>query len=428
MGDRISRELPGDENFSRIRGATRALSHPHFRIYFFGMLISFTGTWMQSVAQSWLVYKLTRSAWLLGLVGFVSQMPLFLLAPLGGVMADRHSRHRIVLATQAASMLQASALSALTLSGKVTFEAILVLALLLGLVNAFDMPARQAMMSQLVSPEDLTNAIALNSSAINMARLAGPALAGLFVDWFGEGFCFLLNALSYLIVILGLLRIRIEDPPPRASGSALQSLMEGFDYVRRAGAVRALLALVALVSLFGLSYMVLMPIFASKVLNGGPRALGTLMSSAGIGSLFAALWLASRPNAAGLGPIVGRAALAAGALLIAFSQSRNLLLSAALMMPIGFSLMMQMAGSNTLLQNLVPDRMRGRVISFYSMSLMGMTPFGSLLAGALASRIGAPNAVTLGGAICMAAALFFLLKLPGLEGLRTARRTADENG
>lgn len=418
--------MDDSRNPTRLKGAIRALSHPHFRIYFFGMLISFTGTWMQGVAQSWLVYKLTRSAWLLGLVGFVSQMPLFLLTPLGGVMADRHSRHRIVLATQAASMVQASALAALTLSGKVTFEAILVLALLLGLVNAFDMPARQAMMGELVSSEDLTNAIALNSSAINMARLAGPALAGFFVDWFGEGVCFLLNALSYLIVIIGLLSIRAGDPPSRDRSSALRSFREGLDYVLGSGPIRSVLALVALVSLFGLSYMVLMPIFASKVLNGGPRALGTLMSSAGVGSLAAALWLAARPSAVGLGSIVGKAAAAAGLLLIAFSQSRNLLLSTALMIPIGFSLMMQMAGSNTLLQSLVPDRMRGRIISFYSMSLMGMTPFGSLLAGALAARIGAPNTVALGGTVCLAAALAFLLKLPKLEGQLKAEPDLSE--
>jgi MFS family permease len=401
----------------RVRDTVRALRHRNYRIYFFGMLVSFTGTWMQSVAQGWLVYRLTGSAWLLGLVGFASQIPVFILAPFAGVMADRHSRHRIIIITQTVAMLQAFALAALTLGGVVTATAVFVLAVLLGVVNAFDLPTRQAFMVELVDREDLMNAIALNSSMIQGSRVIGPALAGVLVGWLGEGPCFLINAISYFAVLAGLFAIRVVRTNANPNdGTAFSHLREGFDYVRRTRQVRALLLLVAFVSIFGLPYMVLTPIFASEVLGGGPRALGLLLGAAGMGALAGALTLAARRRVHGLGRVVSFSVAGLGASLILFSLSRNLILSAALLVPVGFSLLLQMAASNTLVQSIVPDRMRGRLMSFYAMSLMGMAPFGSLLAGAVASHIGAPCTVAAGGALCVVASLFSWPRLGALSG------------
>lgn len=407
----------------RLRDTIRALRHRNYRIYFFALLVSFIGTWMQSVAQSWLIYRLTGSAWLLGLVAFMGQVPVFLLAPLGGVLADRHSRYRIILLTQALAMAQALALAGLTLSGRVTVSAVIALALALGIVNAFDLPTRQAFLSELVSRRDLMNAIALNSSMINGARIVGPALAGVIVAWLGEGLCFLLNGLSFIAVIAGLLAIRLDrKQSAQPDRSALSALKEGFDFVRSTRHVRALLMLVAFVSIFGLSYIVLMPIFADGVLGGGPRALGLLLGAAGIGALGGALTLAARREVHGLGRVVAVSVAAFGVMLVLFSLSRNLVLSIVLLVPIGFTLMLQMAASNTLLQSMVDDRLRGRVMSFYSMSLMGMSPFGSLLAGAVAARIGAPATVGAGGALCI---LISLASLASLSSLPSPDRVAD---
>jgi len=379
------------------------------------MLVSFTGTWMQGVAQSWLIYRLTGSAWLLGLVGFAGQVPVFLLAPLGGVIADRHSRHRIIIITQVLAMLQAFGLAALTLSGTVTVHAVFALAISLGAVNAFDLPARQSFMVELVPRSDLMNAIALNSSMIQASRVLGPALAGLLVGWLGEGACFLINGISYLAVIAGLFAIRVRSERASPDGTALAHLKEGFDYVRHTRPVRALLLLVALVSIFGLPYIVLMPIFASEVLKGGPRALGVLLGAAGVGALGGALTLAARRQVEGLGRVVALSVAVLGATLILFSLSRNLIVSALVLVPVGYSLLLQMSASNTLVQTMVPDRMRGRLMSFYAMSLMGMTPFGSLLAGAVASRVGAPTTVAAGGVFCLVGSLLFWSRLPHLR-------------
>jgi MFS family permease len=380
------------------------------------MLISFSGTWMQSVAQSWLVYRLTESAWLLGLTGFASQVPVFLVTPLAGVIADRHSRHRIVILTQVASMVQALLLAWLTLSGHVTVNSILALAVVLGIINAFDLPVRQSFLVELVGKQDLMNAISLNSTMVNGARIIGPAIAGLIVAWLGEGPCFLINGLSYAGVIVGLLAMRISGgQAQRPDGSALSDFIEGFDYVRSTKPVRVVLLLVALVSLCGLPYVVLMPIFASQVLGGGARVMGLLLGAGGLGALAGALTLAARPSARGLGRVVALSVAAFGILLVLFSFSTNLVLSIALLVPGGFTLMLQMSGSNTLLQTMVPDRMRGRVMSFYTMSLMGMTPFGSLLAGAVATRIGAAHTVAVGGVLCLAGALLFRFHLPSFE-------------
>jgi MFS family permease len=408
----------GENNFvkQRIAEATRALRHRDFRIFFFGMLISFIGTWMQSVAQSWLVYRLSRSALLLGLIGFAGQAPVFFLSPLGGVFADRYRRHRIILVTQTVAMIQALLLAALTLSGHITVRAIFMLALLLGVVNAFDMPARQSFIIKLVSKQDLMNAIALNSSMVNGARLLGPALAGLVVAWLGEGPCFLINAISYLAVVGGLLVMRARNDKVRQPASSpISDLIEGFSYVRRTRPVRALLAMVALTSVCGLSYVVLMPIFADKILGGGPRTLGSLLGAAGAGSLCAALTLAIRRRIQGLGRVVGISVATSGVMLIAFSLSRNLFLSAAILVVVGYTLMLQTSGSNTLLQSMVSDDMRGRVMSFYSMGLIGMAPFGSLLSGAVAARIGAPATVALGGSLVLVGATLFLVRLPSLR-------------
>jgi MFS family permease len=400
----------------RIREITRALNHRDYRIYFFGMLVSFSGTWMQSVAQSWLVFRLTGSEWLLGLIGFASQIPVFLLTPLGGVVADRKSRHRIIILTQILMMIQAAILAALTLSGRVTVGAVFALALALGLVNAFDLPARQSFLVELVGKQDLMNAIALNSSMIQASRVLGPSMAGIIIAWLGEGACFLVNAISYLAVLAGLLVIRPKaGRGEQAAGSALSNLKEGFDYVRRTRPIRALLLMVAFVSIFGLSYIVLLPVFAAEVLEGGPSALGFLTGAAGLGAMTGALTLAARRQVEGLGRVVAASAALFGVMIIIFSLSRALMLSTALLVPVGFALLLQMAASNTLLQTMVPDRMRGRVMSFFSMSLMGMAPFGSLLSGAVATRLGAPRTVALGGMLCLVAALLFWMKLPSLS-------------
>jgi MFS family permease len=391
----------------------RALRHRNYRLFFGGQLISLTGTWMQTVAQSWLVYKLTGSAVSLGLVGFSGQIPIFLLASIGGAFADRHRRHRILVATQTASMLLAFCLAALALTHRVQVWHVFVLAALLGLVNAFDVPARQAFVVEMVGRDDLTNAIALNSSMFNGARIVGPAVAGVLVEAVGEGWCFFANAVSYIAVIAGLLLMKIKAqerfPLP---GSALASIIEGFDYVWRTGPVRSLLFLLGLISLIAMPYVVLMPIFADQILHGGARGLGMLMGASGIGALIGALGLAARQGVRGLGRVVAFSAAGFGASLILFSWSRSFWLSAGLLFPVGFFMIVQMASSNTLIQAMVPDKLRGRVMAVYSMMFMGMAPFGALLAGAFAHHLGAPITVTLGGSVCIVAAVGFGLRLP----------------
>jgi MFS family permease len=394
------------------KDAIRTLGNNAYRIYFFCMLISFTGTWMQNVAQSWLVYRLTDSALLLGLVGFLGQLPVFLLTPFGGVIADRHNRHRIIITTQTLAMIQALALAGLTLSGRVTITWIILLALAMGIVNAFDLPARQSFISELVDDRDLINAIALNSSMMNGARIVGPALAGLLVAWLGEGFCFLINSLSYIAIITGLSTIKITHPADIDwSRSALSDLKEGFDLVRSNQPIRVLLLLLAAISFFGLPYIILMPIIASRVLGGGSQALGVMMSAVGAGALAGAISLAVRRNTKGLGYVIALGVLFLGVLLILFSASRNLVLSTALLVPIGFTMMLHLSASNTLLLSMVDDRLRGRVMSFYSMSLMGTVPFGNLCAGSIAALVGAPITIAMGGLLCLLFALIFLKPL-----------------
>jgi MFS family permease len=371
---------------------------------------------MNTVAQSWLVYRLTGSSVLLGVIGFSGQIPVFLLGPLGGTVADRFSRRRILIATQAASMFLAGALAALTLSGRVEVWQIFALAALLGVVNAVDIPTRQAFVIELVGREDLINAIALNSTMFNGARIVGPAVAGLFVASIGEGWCFFANAVSFLAVIAGLILIRLPERHPGPRGqSTISQIAEAVRFVRGAAPIRVLLVLLGIVSFLGMPYAVLMPIFADQILHSGARGLGSLMGASGAGALVGSIALALRRDIKGLGSWVAYSTVAFGASLVLFSLSRRFWLSATWLVPVGLSFMVQMAASNTLVQSMAPDAMRGRVMALYSMMFMGMGPFGSLLAGSLAHRIGAPGTVAVNGAVCVVAGLVFRWRLPRLR-------------
>ncbi len=401
---------------SRVATAVRALRHRNFRLFFGGQLISLIGTWMQTVAQSWLVYRMTGSTLLLGTVGFASQIPVFLVAPIGGIVADRVNRHRVVIATQASSMILAFILAFLTLTNRIQVWEIVVLAAGLGVVNAFDIPARQAFLIDMVGREDLMNAIALNSSMFNGARILGPAIAGILVAWVGEGWCFFVNAVSYIAVIVGLLLMRIEHPASLSrEGSPIENILEGFRFVRDAAPIKIILLLLGLVSFVGMPYSVLMPVFASQILHGGARELGILMGATGVGALLGALSLAARVGVRGLGRVIAICAGGFGVSLILFAFSRILWLSVVLLVPVGFTMMVQMASSNTLIQSMSPDQLRGRVIAVYSMMFMGMAPFGAFFAGAVAHRIGAPWTVAIGGMACIVGAIAFGMHLPNVR-------------
>ncbi len=392
--------------------ALRAFRYRNFRLFFSGQLISLIGTWMQIVAQSWLIYRLTGKASMLGLVAFAGQFPVFVLALAGGMTADRVRPHTLLVITQATSMGLSLVLALLTLTGQVQVWHIVVLSMLLGVVNAFDIPARQVFVAQTVSRPDLMNAIALNSSMFNGARIVGPALGGLLVAAVGEGWCFLANGLSYLAVLAGLLAMRLEERPAVAHGPAVQGVLEGLRFIRKATPVRDLLLLLGLLSLMGMPYTALMPIFADQVLHGGARAMGVLMGLSGVGALTGALSLTLRHSPKGLGRWIAASACGFGVALIAFSLSRSYTLSAVLMLPLGFSLMVEMASTNTLIQMMIPDALRGRVMSVYSMMFMGMAPVGALIGGTLAHNLGAPLTVALGGGGCLAVGLLFALRLP----------------
>ncbi len=386
-----------------------ALQNRNFRLFFAGQLISLIGTWMDNVAEAWLIYSLTGSSLKLGTVGFCGQIPVFLFAPLGGIVADRYNRHKIIVTTQALSMVLAGILAVLTLTHRVQVWHVFLLAALMGVVNAFDIPARQAFLSDMVGRENLMNAIALNSSMFNGARIVGPAVAGILVATIGEGWCFAANSISYIAVITGLLLMRMTYTPRAGAHdtSPLQDIAEGFRFVKNAKPIRYLLLLLGLVSLVGMPYSVLMPIFADRILHGGARGLGILMGATGVGALAGALTLALKKGLQGISRIISYCALGFGTSLILFSFSRVFWLSALLLVPVGFSMMVQMASSNTLLQSMSPDRLRGRVLAVYSMMFMGMAPFGALFAGAIAERIGAPLTVAIGGVACIGGGIFF---------------------
>jgi MFS family permease len=408
----------------------RALKHRNFQLFFSGQLISLIGTWMQTVAQSWLVYRLTKSTLLLGEVGFASQIPVFLVAPIGGMVADRVNRHRIVIATQTTSMILAFILAALTLSNMITVREIFVLAALLGVVNAFDIPGRQSFLVDMVGKEDLMNAIALNSSMFNGARVIGPAIAGILVAKIGEGWCFFANGASYIAVIIGLLLMKVQSVRRPKSDSPIADIVEGFRWVSHTGPIRMLLLLLGLVSLVGMPYTVLMPVFADKILHGGASGLasflhakdpgavrlGVLMGATGVGALLGALTLALRSGVRGLGRLIVLTCAGFGLSLIVFAASKSFWASTMLLIPVGFCIMLQMACSNTLIQTMVPDVLRGRVMSLYSMMFMGMAPFGALLGGALANRLGAPLTIAIGGAASIVGAILFGRKLPVFRG------------
>ncbi|HET9402442.1 MAG TPA: MFS transporter [Candidatus Acidoferrales bacterium] len=400
---------------SRLALTLRALRHRNFQLFFGGQFISLIGTWMQTVAESWLVYRLTGSALVLGVVGFSSQIPVFLLSPLGGLVADRYNRHRVVIATQSAAMVLAGIYATLILGGWITVREIITLAAALGVVNAFDIPARQAFLVEMVGKEDLLNAIALNSSMFNGARVVGPAVAGVLVAWIGEGWCFAANSLSYIAVIVGLLLMSVTARETAGEGSMVEHIQEGFHYAQHTMPIRALLLLVGLMSLVGMPYSVLMPVFADQVLHGGARGLGLLMGATGVGAMLGALSLAMRSGVKGLGRLAALAGGGFGVSLLIFSVSRNFWLSFVVLVPVGFSMMLQMASSNTLIQAMVPDRLRGRVMSLYSMMFMGMAPLGSLFGGTLAEKIGAPWTVAIGGALSVVGAIWFYTQLPALR-------------
>ena len=321
----------------------RALRHRNFQLFFGGQLISLTGTWMQSVAQAWLVYSLTKSSLLLGAVGFASQIPVFLLAPLGGTVVDRVNRHRLIIATQTASMILAAILAWLTLTHRVHVSHIFILATLLGVVNAFDIPGRQAFLVDMVGKDHLMNAIALNSSMFNGARVVGPAVAAILVTKIGEGSCFAVNAVSYVAVIIGLLLMNVRSVHRAGKNSPIEDIIEGFRWANKTKVIRSLLLLIGLVSLVGMPYTVLMPVFADKILHGGARALGILMGATGVGALLGALTLASKTGVKGLGRWVAITCAGFGVSIFLFSFSRMFWLSALLLLPAGYSMMLQMA-------------------------------------------------------------------------------------
>jgi len=406
----------GQAGFSH---AWRALRHRNFQLFFAGQSISVIGTWMTRLATTWLVYRLTHSALLLGVVGFSGQILSFALAPFAGVWVERLNRRKLLVWTQAAGAVQSLALAALTLAHVITLWEIIALASLQGVINAFDMPGRQSFLIQMVEDRnDLSNAIAINSSMANGARLIGPAIAGLVIAAVGEGWCFFIDGVSYFAVIASLLLMRIRPMNIRRNASRmLEQMREGWDYVRTFRPLRTILVLFALISLMGYNYAVLLPLFAAQVLHGGPATLGWLTGASGIGALVSGLSLAIRKSIVGLTRMLQVAAAMLGAALILFGLSHTLWLSLVLMVFAGFGLMQGASVSNTIVQSLVTEDKRARVMSYYTCAFFGAAPFGSLMAGALAHRIGAPHTVMVSGAFCIAGALWFTVHLPKVNAV-----------
>jgi len=393
--------------------AWRALRHRNFRLFFGGQSISLIGTWMTRIATAWLVYRLTKSSLLLGTVSFAGQIPTFLLAPFAGVLVDRMDRRKVLIWTQVLAMVQSLALAALTLNKVINIHEVLALSVFQGVINAFDMPGRQAFMVVMVKDRgDLSNAIAINSSMVNLARLVGPSLAGLVIAATNEGWCFLIDGVSYIAVILSLLMMQVPaDAVKRAAASMLDQLKEGWTYVSNFAPIRTILLLFALISLMGMPFVVLMPVFAAQVLHGGAHTLGFLMGALGVGALISALSLVVRKSVRGLLKMIPVAATVFGIGLVGFGFSNLQWLSLLLMLVIGFGMMQGMTASNTIIQTLVPEDKRGRVMSYYTVAFVGMAPFGSLMAGGLAHAIGAPRTVMLSGIACIAGSLWFWSRL-----------------
>jgi MFS family permease len=405
-----------------IRSVLRALKYRNYKLFFSGQIISLTGTWMQQVALSWLVYSLTGSAFILGVVGFSSQVPTFILAPFAGVLIDRWDKHKIIIVTQTLLMIIAFLFAFLIYSGLVQVWHIILLNIAAGFINGFDMPARQSFMIEIVEKrEDLSNAIALNSSVFNAARLVGPSVAGLFIAVVGEAACFLINGISFIAVIIALLAMQIKPfvPAEIKEKNVLAGLKEGAKYTFGFQPIRSLILLIALMSLWGMPYTVLMPVFAKDILHGGAHTLGFLMGAIGVGAFSGAIYLASRKSVLGLGKLIIFAGILFGIGLIFFSQSQNLYLSLFFLTITGASMMTQSASCNTILQTIVDDKMRGRVMSFYTMSFTGMMPFGSLISGSIASAVGAPETLTIGGIICICGGILFATQLKTIRRLVT---------
>jgi MFS family permease len=394
-----------------------ALRSRNYQLFFAGQGISLIGSWMTQVATVWLVYHLTDSALMLGVVGFTSQIPNFLLTPFGGIFADRFPRRQILLGTQILSMAQSLSLAALALSGVIQIWHILVLSLLQGIISAVDGPARQVFVTELIDrPENLANAIAINSTMFNGARLIGPAIAGLLIARVGEAYCFLIDGLSYIAVIMALLAMRFQPKQiPAMTGNPLQEIKAGFEYAFGCPPIRAILSLSALVSLMGMQYTVLVPVFADKILNGNAQTLGFLMAASGVGAVCGGLYLVTRKTVVGLGKLIMLGPSLLGIGLISFALSRFLPLSLVAMLFVGLGTILQIAAGNTVLQTIVLDDKRGRVMSLYTMSFLGMVPFGNLLGGSLADRIGAPNTLIIAGIACILGSLWFSRQMPALR-------------
>lgn len=409
--------MNASQNTVLSRSLLRSLRSRNYRIFFSGQGVSLIGTWMQQTAMSWLVYRITGSAMALGVIGFAGQIPMLLLSPVAGVYADRMNRYHLLIATQALAMVQAFVLAALTLTGAVRIWHLFGLSLFLGMVYAFDMPVRQAFVVEMLEDRaDLGNAIALNSFLFNGARLVGPSLAGILIGMSDEGVCFLINGLSFLAVLLALLFMKIRKRDIARTGKSLmEELRNGLRYVMEFTPLRYILINLALMSFMGMPYAVLMPVFAKDILKGGPETLGFLMASSGIGALMGALFLASRKSVLGLGRLIGVTSALFGAGIVLFGLSRSLLVSLVMIAVAGFGLMVQMVASNTIVQTIIEENMRGRVMSFFAMAFAGTMPFGSLYAGSLAASVGAPLTLTISGVMCIAGGLAFCLRLPRMR-------------
>jgi MFS family permease len=404
-------------HFSGLTNTFRSLRYKNYRLFFAGQSISLIGTWIQRIATPWLVYHMTGSPFLLGLVGFAGQIPTFILSPFAGVYTDRWNKYRILIFTQIAAMIQALALALLFFTDTIQVWHIVVLNIILGIVNSLDVPARQSLIIHMVEKkEDLGNAIALNSSMVNGARLLGPSIAGVLIALTGEGVCYLINGLSYVFVIISLLLMKLNLPEGKKNNRpVLHELKEGFNYTFGFLPIRYIILLLALVSIMGMSYTVLMPVFAKEVLHGGAHTFGFLMGASGFGALMGAFFLASRKKVVGLESVIPIACGIFGIGLVAFSFSRVMWLSVPLMVFTGVGMMLQMATSNTILQTITDDDKRGRVMSFFTMAFMGTAPFGSILAGSLAKLLGTPHTILIGGLSCILGTIIFTVKLPALK-------------
>lgn len=423
-----------DNNSSRVRIRSwllfRALQHRNYRLFFYGQTLSLVGTWMQQIAMSWLVYRLTGSATLLGVVVFSSQIPNLVIAPVAGVVADRSNKHHVLMWTQSLSMLQAVILSILVIGQVVQVWHLIALSLCIGVINSFDIPARQSFLIDMIERrDDLGNAIALNSSMMNASRLVGPSVAGILIASFGEWICFVVNALSYLAVIVALLAMNVSHIKPKAKGGSIrQELREGLAYAYQFTPIRSILMLIALVSLMGYPYAVLLPVFAKTVLHGGANTYGFLMAAAGLGALTIAIILATRKSIAGLSTVIPIAVALFGTAIIAFSLSRSVAMSIFFLFLAGLGMMGHIASSNTILQALVDDDKRGRVMSLFAMALMGISPLGSLLAGSIADRIGVRYTLLTGGIACLIGALIFASRLDVIRQQIVPTRSQSQEG